>query len=76
MQPMVSAGKLFEPKLKENREGIDGGVGANDVLEPTYERQRDGPRITINTDDDEDDNNGESILCFLLSHPNIKITYS
>ena len=57
MQPMVSAGKLFEPKLHD-RDGRDGGATNDNVLEPTYERHRDGPRITLNNDEDNGDDDG------------------
>jgi len=49
MQPMVSAGKLFEPKLEQKEEQRE------DVLEPTYERQRDGPRSNVNIIDSDSD---------------------
>ena len=51
MQPLVSAGKLFEPKIRDLRD--DRPSTNDDVLEPTYERQRDGPRITLNNEEDD-----------------------
>lgn len=55
MQPMVSAGKLFEPKLQQQNTEKAG----NEVLQPTFERQRSGPRITVN-DDEGVDTDGRS----------------
>jgi len=48
MQPMMSGGKLFEPQLLPNKD-------QEEVLQPTYERTKDGPRINVIQDSDSGD---------------------
>ena len=48
MQPMVSGGKLLEPQLLPNKD-------QDEVLQPTYERTKDGPRINVIEDSDTGD---------------------